>query len=119
LLRQEEFLNGKNVGQFLEYNMNGTLCIKGFFAEGAIDDSHKEYCGDDEFTSIDNPGIATRHYCFSSPREGKWTYYADNGKKYCEGCYKNNKRIGKWIFYSIYNGKIERQKDYENGENRY
>ncbi len=117
LKRHEVFLQGKIIGQFLEYNENGTLLIKGSFAEGDNGDNKEEYCGEILIVSQDNPGVGTDCcYCFSSPRQGKWTYYSDSGKKYSEGYYKDNKRIGEWLIYDIYTGKIEEKKDYGNGE---
>ena len=115
---QMSFLKGRSVGSYLEYYENGKLSISGQFGTIFIDPYKENYCETIEVSlGPDNPGTISHEECFTSPRHGKWTYYSDNGKKNSQGYSKDNRRIGEWLIFDIYTGKIAERKDYGYGKN--
>lgn len=110
------YINGKEVGLTRGYYSNGNLFVQEEFKPNDKDAPNVEYCSE-EISKI-GTGIgeytATGKYCYKSPKHGKTIYFYENGKKYLEGYFKNNKRVGIWYFYHE-DGTLDKKKDYGDG----
>jgi antitoxin component YwqK of YwqJK toxin-antitoxin module len=110
------YIDGKEVGLRREYYSNGNLFVQEEFKLNNFDTSDVEYCSEEISSIGTSPGEFTAfgNTCYKSPKEGKSVYYFENGNKYLEGYFKNNKRVGIWYYYHEF-GRLDKKKDYGNG----
>ncbi|WMJ72796.1 hypothetical protein RCC89_06420 [Cytophagaceae bacterium ABcell3] len=109
LSSSENFIDGQLTGTAKEYYWNGNVRAEGKYeftrGRGSFKDS---VCIESSFGVGD---ISCYVQNYPSPKVGKWIYYSNNGKKYMEGSYADNNRVGTWTIYDPRTGK-EKQNIY-------
>ncbi len=112
--KKENFENGVNEGEYIEYDISGKVIVKGEYFDGEetgqwlweIGDTREEgqfvdgqYSGEWKQTDIETDVVIfTGKYLDGYPN-GKHIHYWPNGKKRMEGHYIMGQREGEWYYF--------------------
>lgn len=110
LSETESFIYGLPIGTNKQYYNDGTIRAEGSYRFSAKGDYVDTVCIETS-SGVGDINCSVDKYSF--PKQGKWTYYSDNGKKQSYGYYDNNNKIGIWIFYNPSNGAIIEKRKYQ------
>jgi len=110
IYKVESFFEGLHIGNTKDYYNNGKLRFNGNYQYTGTKDIFTDIICIEESSGIGL--ISCELDSYSSPKQGKWTYYSDNGKIYAEGFYINNKKTGIWIIYDPLTGAVEKKENY-------
>ncbi len=95
-----------------DYHDNGKVKIEGSYFNNKPDGIRREFDSNGVITSgyIFSKGILMGEGIFDAmgKKQGPWKEYHESGELAAKGSYKNNMRVGKWVFYHR-NGKIEQE----------
>lgn len=101
----QTFINDRLIYEEEYYS---TIIMKGWYNP---DSYNKEILYNDSVSVEQNDGIYNEYFWTAFyAKEGKWEYYYDSGEKHSEGYYKNNKRVGLWLYYFPFNSNPNREK---------
>lgn len=122
--KAEKYVDGvlqKNVAELVRldvlntYYESGKVKISGTFNKGVPEGIRRYYDENGTIVSGENykDGVLIEKgiYDASGYRQGKWKEFYPNGSIRAEGEYKDDKRIGEWVFYHL-NGSIEQKGKY-------
>ena len=112
--RTENYLKGKEEGEFIEYGVNGEILTKGFYINGLRDGEWYYKVGDNTVKGkyIDgekngnwvniyyNNKLSFEGNYINGLEDGKHINYYINGQKSVEGRYSLGKKEGKWKYYN-------------------
>lgn len=113
--KKEFFENGKNEGEYIEYDISGKIIVKGEYFDGEetgswfweIGDTREEgkfeggqYSGEWKLTDIETGTILFTGKYLDGYQNGKHTHYWHNGKKRMEGHYIMGQREGEWYYFN-------------------
>ena len=96
---QNNYMNGKFEGEWLEYHENGQLKIKRNYKDGKLEGESLWYHKNGQLESKGN--------FKEDEKEGEWLHYRSNGKLWRKYYYKEGKKDGKWTWYDIYGNLVK------------
>ena len=96
---QNNYMNGKFEGEWLEYHENGQLKIKRNYKDGKLEGESLWYHKNGQLESKGN--------FKDDEKEGEWLHYRRNGKLWRKYYYKEGKKDGKWTWYDIYGNLVK------------
>lgn len=103
ILSIASFVEDFNYGIYLEFSSSGQLLTSGTFTSIDTSQSVTKYCNE---VTIFSDGFETGlcesyEECFTSKKNGKWTYYHENGRIQMCGNFVNNLKSGEWKYYNL------------------
>ena len=91
---QNNYMNGKFEGEWIEYHENGQLKIKRNYKDGKLEGKSLWYHKNGQLESKGN--------FKDDEKEGEWLHYRSNGKLWRKYYYKDGKKDGRWTWYDTY-----------------